>query len=58
VYTVIPLRDPGTGIALLTDGELVDSSGRKIRAPGTFSGTASKSGSSLRLDAAGGQPRQ
>jgi hypothetical protein len=55
---VIPLRDPGTGIALLTDGELVDSSGRKIRAPGTFSGTASKSGSSLRLDAAGGQPRQ
>jgi len=47
------LRDPGAGIALLTDGELVDSSGRKIRAPGT----ASNSGSSLRLDAAGGQPR-
>jgi hypothetical protein len=47
-------RDPGAGIALLTDGELVDSSGRKIRAPGT----ASNSGSSLRLDAAGGQPRQ
>jgi len=47
-------RGPGAGIALLTDGELVDSSGRKIRAPGT----ASNSGSSLRLDAAGGQPRQ